>query len=146
MPAFPIPPDKTELTSDALAAMMASAANLSLTSAQSFAGALAVPTITNSGASIVNVTTFAGTGGYSITATDYIVKIKKTVAATTTVTLPSSPVTGRTLIIKDGAGNANSFNITITGSVNIDGAASLILNQPYASASLTYDGAIWLIT
>jgi len=50
---------------------------------------------------------------------------------------------GANFIIKDEAGNANNFNITIktTGADKIDGATSVILESPYAAVNVYTDGS-----
>jgi len=84
---------------------------------------------------------------YSISATtDQIVIINKTSGSATALTLPASPVAGMVYRIKDGKGDAATNNITITpASGTIDGAANLIINSPYASCDLVYNGTEWNI-
>jgi hypothetical protein len=77
---------------------------------------------------------------------DNVIVVNKTTPANTAITLMTSPPTGQTVTIKDGAGNANTYNITITPAAgNIDGAATLVLNTAYAGATLMYNGTIWNI-
>lgn len=86
-------------------------------------------------------------GDYTITATDRIVCINKTVGAATAVNLPSATGTGRTIDLKDAKGDADVNNITVSGDgQTIDGAASLVLVTAYAAIRL-YDSAAtkWLI-
>jgi len=46
--------------------------------------------------------------------------------------------------IKDNAGTASIYNITITPSgKNIDGSASLVLNTNYGSVDIVYNGTQW---
>jgi hypothetical protein len=63
-----------------------------------------------------------------------------------TVNLPGTPSTGRTVIIKDGKGDASTNNITITPSTgNIDGAATYVMSVNYSSAMVVYNGIEWSI-
>jgi hypothetical protein len=63
------------------------------------------------------------------------------------VNLPSSPVAGDTYTVKDGKGDAETNNITLTpASGNIDGAASYVMNKPYQSISFFYSGTEWCIS
>ena len=75
--------------------------------------------------------------------TDYYLCVNKTTGSATAVTLPASPAVGLTYRIKDCKGDAASNPITISGSVNIDGSASYVLNFAYQSVGLVYNGATW---
>ena len=61
----------------------------------------------------------------------------------TTITLPAGTL-GKTFIIKDAVGDANTNPITVvtTGST-IDGQASYILDTDWGSISLVYNGIEW---
>ena len=50
---------------------------------------------------------------------------------------------GANFIVKDEAGNANNFNITIktTGADKIDGSTSIMLESPYAAINIYTDGS-----
>jgi hypothetical protein len=92
------------------------------------------------------VSVFTSVGSYTVSATDEYVIINKTAGAATGVTLPSSPATGRMITIKDGKGDAATNNITVTPAAGtIDGAASLVMDQPYEAYSLIYNGTQWNI-
>ena len=71
-------------------------------------------TIAGGGGNATNVRVVTAAGGVTVLSTDGTVVIKKTVAATTAVTLEASPTTGAIHVVKDGAGNAASFPITIS--------------------------------
>lgn len=60
-----------------------------------------------------------------------------------TVTLPVTPPSGTTVIVKDSGGQAAANNITITGT--IDGVVGLTINANYASYSLVFNGTDWSI-
>ena len=86
------------------------------------------------------------TGNYTATVGDYIIGIG-TLTGSITITLPSSPVTGQTYIIKDVNGTCSLTNtITITpASGNIDGNTTSVIATPYDSISIVYSGAQWSI-
>jgi hypothetical protein len=79
---------------------------------------------------------------YSATATDYYIGVSY--AGQVTVTLPSSPDTGREIVIKDESGNAGSGTsrqITIVGATasdKIDNQSSAILNINNGALNLIY--------
>lgn len=90
------------------------------------------------------IVTVAGT--YIVQPSDYVITINKTVPEITSVTLPASPAASRSLIVKDGAGNAASYNITLDGNgKNIDGQATQILNVDYEALEIIYNGTEWNI-
>lgn len=90
------------------------------------------------------VRTVTAAGGVAVVTTDYIVVINKSSGAATTVTLPSSVTTGDTYIIKDGKGDANTNNITVTpSSGNIDGSSTYVMNINYQSITVVYNGVQW---
>jgi len=83
-------------------------------------------------------------GGYTVGTTETVVVINKGTGASTTVTLPSSPNTDRLLIIKDGKGDANTNNITVSGNgKNIDGSSSNTINTSYGVLRIVYNGTQW---
>lgn len=85
-------------------------------------------------------------GNVTVQNDDYVITVNKTVPEITTVTLPASPSTSRSIIVKDGAGNSGSFNITISGNgKTIDGAASYILNGAYQNIEMIFNGTEWNI-
>ena len=77
---------------------------------------------------------------------DDLILINKTVGASTTVTLPSSPVTGQLIVVKDAKGDAFTNNITVNPSAGtIDGLSSFILTQNYQALTFIYNGTEWNI-
>lgn len=83
-------------------------------------------------------------GGVTVESDDYVITMNKTVPATTAITLPASPAISRSLIFKDGAGNAATYNITIDGNgKTIDGQSSLVVDSDWGSFELIYNGAEW---
>jgi hypothetical protein len=90
----------------------------------------------------VRVVTAAG--AITVATTDYIICVKKTVGAATTVNLPASPSAGDQYVIKDCKGDANTNNITVTPNAgNIDGAATYVITIPRQSIGIFYDGTQW---
>lgn len=82
----------------------------------------------------------------SVSQSDYIIAIKQSSAIN--VFLPANAIGGTNIVIKDIAGNAAVHNLTVTttdGST-IDGASSMVLNNNYASLSVTYvSGNGWAV-
>ena len=75
--------------------------------------------------------------------TDYEIIVNLGTPGTCTVNLPS-PSTGLVFVVKDGAGNANSYNITVhPASGTIDGASNYIINTAYGVAAFVYNGTQW---
>jgi hypothetical protein len=67
--------------------------------------------------------------------------------AARTVSLPSAVMLrGKEITIKDGAGAAGSYNITLdgSGSETIDGAATLAIKVNYGSVTVKSNGANWI--
>lgn len=79
---------------------------------------------------------------YNVTLADYFIGVD--VATAASVILPASP-TGTVFIIKDIDGDAPTNPITVTASTTIDGASSAIINAPYGSIQLVFNGTEWNI-
>lgn len=78
----------------------------------------------------------------TLAATDHVVGVN--LAGAAAITLPSSPTTGRHLIVCDDSGAASSNNITITPTAgNIDGAANKVISTNYACVTLYYTSSEW---
>jgi hypothetical protein len=66
-------------------------------------------------------------------------------SAPITYNLPLLPYVNETHTIKDAIGNAGTNNITIQGGgINIDGAASYVINFNLGAITLAYDGTQWI--
>lgn len=89
--------------------------------------------------SVTNVTTAT----YTALATDYFLCVD--VAAPVTITLPTG-ILGTVYVIKDCDGDSNTNNITIQGTDGqlVDGSTAII-NTPYGSISLIFNGTDWNI-
>ncbi len=91
-----------------------------------------------------NVTSVTGT--YQVLVTDDYLVITS-LGASYTITLPASPTTGDTYLIKDGTGNANLFPVNISGNGNnIDGVANWTINQSWAAVIFTFAGGQWSVS
>lgn len=96
---------------------------------------------------IVKVTSTAA-ATYVLLGTDYFVSTDSSGNAIS-ITLPAAPATGRTVVVYDGTGSAAAHNVTLDGngkSIAFAGASagSQVLNTAYESATLTYNGTLWL--
>lgn len=98
----------------------------------------------------VNVTAVATAASpYAVLGSDYFITTDSTGGALQ-LDLPAAPATGRKIIVYDGAGQAAAGgNITISGNgKNIafsgSSAATQVLNTAYESATLVYNGTLWL--
>ena len=82
----------------------------------------------------------------AVTNTDDVVSVQVSPASAVAVNLPAG-VSGRVFNIKDGLGNASILDpITITPAAGtIDGAATAVINVPFGSLTLVYDGVQWLL-
>jgi len=84
------------------------------------------------------------TDTYSLLASDDIILV--TLAAAKTITIPTAQaVAGRTIVVKDIAGNAGTYNITIAteGAETIDGSATTVISGNYDSITMVSDGINW---
>lgn len=84
---------------------------------------------------------------YSVLGTDYMLAVDPTSGAVT-VTLPSSPTTGRHLVVVDATGQSALNNITISGngkniSAGGSSAATKTISTAYGALNLIYNGTIW---
>lgn len=82
----------------------------------------------------------------TVTTADEVVAVQVSPAAAVAVNLPAG-VLGQVFNIKDGLGNATILTpITITPAAgNIDGAPVAVINVPFGSLTLVYDGVQWLL-
>ena len=81
-----------------------------------------------SGSQGVYSTTIVTSNTYVVANSDYYIGVNN--ASYTTITLPSTPVSGRMVIIKDESGNAQLYPIKIDGNVDNDpGGAEIRINN-----------------
>jgi hypothetical protein len=85
------------------------------------------------------------TSNYTVTGATNLVAINSN-SGSFTLTLESSPTTGRLLIIKDVGGYSGTNSVIVSGNEkNIDGSSSFIFAGDYTSISLVYTGNEWSI-
>jgi hypothetical protein len=100
--------------------------------------------LTSESTQFVNITTVNSTT-YDLATDDYILHVT---TAVTSLTLPTAQVgSGRTIIVKDGVGNAVNDNIVIDteGTETIDGQNTFTIDTNYESVTLYCDGSNWFI-
>ena len=94
-----------------------------------------------------SVTILTTGSSYTLTTSNYVLVVRKSVGSATTVNLPALPGMGQTYVIKDGKGDAATNNITISSpGPQIDGASSFIMAVNYESITVIFDGSNWNIT
>lgn len=80
---------------------------------------------------------------YTVLSTDYFIGCDSS-GGTITINLIASPSSGMVVQIKDATGQAGTHSITINGNGNnIDGAASITLDQNYANVGVIFNGSQW---
>lgn len=84
-------------------------------------------------------------GNITVEPTDDIVIVRQETPAAITITLPSSPFVGQTISLIDGAGVAFTYNMTIQGSADINGASTYVLMANWQGVTLIWNGTIWNI-
>ena len=87
--------------------------------------------------------------GSTISLGDFSSKIiiKQSGSLPSTVNLPLNPRVGQEVLIKDGAGNANLYNITVMASgYVIDGLSNIRMTNAYQSYTFLWNGQEWNIT
>ena len=83
-------------------------------------------------------------GDYAASVDDYFIIIKKTANEPTNVYLPAGEF-GLNYTIKDGSGNADTYNITIVpnGTNTLDGQPTFVINMAYQSQTLIWNSEEW---
>lgn len=83
---------------------------------------------------------------YTVPNQNQRVIINKTIGSSTQVVLPLVPSSGQEVMIKDGKGDANMNNITVTPSGStIDGNTSVIMRNRYQAMTYLWNGTEWNI-
>lgn len=85
------------------------------------------------------------TSPYNITDPDIDVVAVQNPGGAFTVNLPTSPQNGETVYVKDIAGNAASFNITVASGAGIDGVGSYSITTNRGAVHVVFTGSTWLI-
>jgi len=125
----------------ASSALVASGTGNSFSPSPSMGAVFTSVGLVNNGSLIVN-RIVTSTTPYVALSSDYYISVNST-GAIKTVQLPNAPTTNRVFVIKDFAGTAAAFNITVTtvgGVVLIDGAATYVLTTNYQSIQLIFNG------
>jgi hypothetical protein len=88
--------------------------------------------------------TLVDSAAYPATNDDYFIGVIFNGAST--ITLPAGTL-GKIFIIKDSTGDALANPITVVATAStIDGAANYIINSPWGSIGLIYNGIEWNVT
>jgi hypothetical protein len=110
-------------------------------------GAGALPTFANPAGTSTLTYTLVNTSPYVVLSTDEFLGVDCSGGAIQ-VNLPNAPATGRTYVIKDITGNAQTNNITVTtvgGVVLVDSAATYVMNTQYSSINVLFNGTKYLV-
>jgi len=83
----------------------------------------------------------------TLTQDTHRIVISKSTGSATSVNLPVSPYLGQEILIKDGKGDADINNITVSppSGLTLDGEGAFILRQRYQSMHFMYNGSNWNI-
>lgn len=109
-------------------------------------GSSSVPTWQPTGSELLSYTPVS-VGPYIVLATDHYLGVTTSTIGITIV-FPNAPATGRAYAVKDVAGLAATYNITLTtvgGLVNFDGATTFVMNTAYESVQLIFNGTSYEI-
>jgi len=73
--------------------------------------------------------------------------VVKTSGSPTTINLPTSPIPGQEIVVKDGKGDAGTNKITVSppSGLFIDGFSDVKIRNNYQSLSFMYNGTDWNI-
>lgn len=95
----------------------------------------------------LNTRVIISAGNVTISTTDLVVMMNKTVGATTTITLPATACLGRYIVVKDIKGDAftNNISVVVSGGGLIDSFTSFNLTQDYQSLTFIFNGTSWNI-
>ena len=112
-------------------------------------GNLTTANLTTANLSNTNYSSFTLTTGasYAFGTGVHDVYVKKTTGSATAVTLPSAPMNGMEVYVKDAKGDAPINPITVTpASGTIDGAASFVMSaNTYQGNHFHYNGTEWSV-
>lgn len=149
IPTAPIPTDNTNparIATTGFVINSLTSVTSGVSSVLGFDGNISLSQLVSAGVSPLNSNVRIITSGssYSCSSGDQYIVIKKTTASITSIILPSLPVTGQIVNVKDGTGNSQSFNVTVSPiSGFIDGRPNFVIDQPYQSTAFLYNGAEW---
>ena len=83
----------------------------------------------------IHNTSLVTTATYTVTENDFYIGVNR--AGAVTITLPTSPSSGREMVIKDESGNASANPITVSGNVDND-SEGFVLQIDNGAVSLIY--------
>jgi hypothetical protein len=93
---------------------------------------------------IVPVTALVTTSGTTIAVGASYVPINNTTGLAFSISLPGTPVNGTRVAVKDWAGNAATYHITVGGNgYNIDGASTFVMSTNYQAARFMFVSNSW---
>lgn len=85
-------------------------------------------------------------GAVTVTTSDDVITINKTVSTATVVNLPASPTSGDSYTILDGKGDANLYPWTVTPAAGlIMGQPTIVMDASFGSLALMYNGSAWSV-
>ena len=96
----------------------------------------------------VAAVTTVNVASYDLLSADDILHVTRTATGTCAIDLKTAQTTsGRVLTVKDAAGNAAAFNITVTTEAGelIDGQASAVISGDYDAIDLYSNGTDWFV-
>ncbi|WP_380787652.1 hypothetical protein [Sphingomonas sp. R86521] len=83
---------------------------------------------------------------FRCSAASKLIVVNKAMGSPTLISLPDTPETGRSIIVKDGKGDAARNPVTVrSASGTIDGTSSYVISTDRGVVRLTYDGSEWLV-
>ncbi len=87
----------------------------------------------------------ATTTPVTMVGSDMIICVLLGTPGAVTLNLFPSPLEGREVTVKDGAGNAGTYNITIqtTDSTTIDGSSTNVISSNYGHVKFVFNGTQW---
>jgi len=89
-------------------------------------------------------TVVTAAGAITMAAGQKVCVVNKAAGAASAVTLPPSPVQWQVATVKDGKGDAQTNNITISPAAgNVDGQASVVIKNNFGSMQFIYNGTQW---
>ena len=93
----------------------------------------------------VTVVTVPVSAAYTMQETDTVIVVNQGTGAAITINLVATPITGKSIIVKDGKGDANTHTITIdpAGATTVDGQTTTTITTAYGHVRLIFNGTEW---
>jgi hypothetical protein len=83
--------------------------------------------------------------GNTILANSVSIVVVMNTTSNVSITLPTDPVNGQTINVKDGSGNLSFGNVVMTLVGTIDMGTNFVIDRPYNSATLVWLNSSWWI-